>query len=153
MSRIDVQVEADSDLLSVLQSVHDNATSNRLRRMIDDGRVHIDEKVCRVARTPVIVGQKVSILPRAQGDAPKRQSRSSLELPKILYEDDRLLVADKPAGLLSVTTSKGKEKDTMHARAFEYAAIEGGRVFIVHRLDRETSGCMLFAKDERTKRY
>ena len=152
MSRIDVKVEADSDLLTVLRTVHDNATSNRLRRMIDDGRVHIEGEVCRVARTPVKSGQQISILPRAQGDAPKRQSRSSLELPTILYEDERLLVVDKPAGLLSVTTSKGKEKDTMHARAFEYAAIEGGRVFIVHRLDRETSGCMLFAKDERTKR-
>lgn len=153
MSRIDIQVEANSDLLSILRIVHDNTTSNRLRRMIDDGRVHIDGEVCRVARTPVVIGQKVSILPRAQGDAPKRQSRSSLELPIILYEDDCLLVVEKPASLLSVATSKGKEKDTMHARAFEYTAIEGGRVFIVHRLDRETSGCMLFAKDERTKQH
>ncbi len=151
MSRIDIQVEADSDLLSVLRIVHDNATSNRLRRMIDDGRVHIDGEVCRIARTIVATGQNVSILPRAQGDAPKRQRRSPLELPSILYEDDFLLVVDKPPGLLSVATSKGKEKDTMHARAFEYASLQRGRVFIVHRLDRETSGCMLFAKDERTK--
>ena len=50
MSRIDVKVEADSDLLTVLRTVHDNATSNRLRRMIDDGRGHISKE--RYAESP-----------------------------------------------------------------------------------------------------
>ena len=58
----------------------------------------------------------------------------------------------KPVGLLSVSTDSGNEKDTMHSRVFEWVkGRERGRIFIVHRLDRETSGCMLFAKDIHTK--
>ena len=58
----------------------------------------------------------------------------------------------KPVGLLSVSTDSGNEKDTMHSRVFEWVkGREKGRIFIVHRLDRETSGCMLFAKDVHTK--
>ena len=65
---------------------------------------------------------------------------------KIVFEDDWLVVVEKPSGMLSVATDKGREV-TAHSMLRE----EYGRIFIVHRLDRDTSGLLVFAKDEETK--
>ena len=71
----------------------------------------------------------------------------------VLYEDGRILVIDKPSGLLSMASDREKVR-TAYRMAGEYVrrTRPGGRVFIVHRLDRDTSGVLLFAKDEETKR-
>ena len=66
---------------------------------------------------------------------------------KILYEDKYIIAVNKPAGLLSIATDKEKIKTAYH-EIREYA----GRIFVVHRLDRDTSGVFLVAKDEKTKR-
>ncbi len=65
---------------------------------------------------------------------------------EIVFEDQWLIVVDKPSGLLTMSTGRGAE-DTAYSRVFDYA----GRVFIVHRLDRDTSGLLVFAKDQETK--
>ncbi|MFT5723318.1 MAG: RluA family pseudouridine synthase [Bacteroidia bacterium] len=74
----------------------------------------------------------------------------------ILYEDHDILVVDKVAGLLTMGTDREREK-TAHFALNDYVK-KGNerskkRVFIVHRLDRETSGVLIFAKSEKTKRY
>ena len=75
---------------------------------------------------------------------------------EIIFEDDWLIVVNKPSGLLSVATNKGGSKGpevTAHSLLMDYMAEQGsGRIFIVHRLDRDTSGLVVFAKDEETKR-
>lgn len=65
---------------------------------------------------------------------------------EIIYEDQWLIVVNKPSGLLSISTGKTGE-DTAHARLYDHY----GRIFIVHRLDRDTSGLLIFAKDQETK--
>lgn len=70
----------------------------------------------------------------------------------ILYEDDYIVVVNKPSGLLTIATKKEKEK-TLYHYVSDYLKEKNkkNRVFIVHRLDKETSGIVLFAKDEKTK--
>lgn len=70
----------------------------------------------------------------------------------ILYEDNDCVVIDKPAGLLSMSGGGEKEKTAYHLVG-EYLKQKdrNARVFIVHRLDRDTSGVLLFAKNEKTK--
>ncbi len=72
----------------------------------------------------------------------------------ILYEDDDLLVVDKPAGLLTMGTERDKSR-TAHAILNEYVRKgqpkSRNRVYIVHRLDRDTSGLLIFAKNEAAK--
>ncbi len=90
--------------------------------------------------------------------AKTRQHKDELE---IVYEDQWLVVVNKPSGLLTMATggasrgaggasaygkSAGRE-DTVYSRLYDYA----GRIFIVHRLDRDTSGLLVFAKDQDTK--
>lgn len=70
----------------------------------------------------------------------------------ILYEDDYIIVVNKPSGLLTISTTKEKDK-TLYRYVSSYLKDKNknNKVFIVHRLDRETSGIVLFAKDEKTK--
>lgn len=74
----------------------------------------------------------------------------------ILYEDQDILVVNKINGLLTIGTAGEREK-TAHFLLNDYVkkgnSRSKNRVFIVHRLDRETSGVLVFAKNERVKRY
>ncbi len=65
---------------------------------------------------------------------------------RIIYEDRWLVIVDKPSGLLTMSTGRSGE-ETAYTMLTDYA----GRVFIVHRLDRDTSGLLVFAKDQETK--
>ncbi len=74
----------------------------------------------------------------------------------IIYEDHDILVVDKANGLLTVSTEKVKEK-TAYFLLTNY--VKKGvlkskkRIFIVHRLDKDTSGVLIFAKNDHAKRY
>jgi 23S rRNA pseudouridine1911/1915/1917 synthase len=75
-----------------------------------------------------------------------RDGPASRPGPPVAYEDDAVVVIDKPAGLLTVATDSEK-LDTAFARlSGELAARRAGRPFVVHRLDRDTSGLLLFAR-------
>lgn len=73
---------------------------------------------------------------------------------EILYEDDDLIVVDKPAGLLTIGTETNKTK-TVYFILTDYVrkgcAKSRNRIFIVHRLDQWTSGVLIFAKSEEIK--
>jgi 23S rRNA pseudouridine1911/1915/1917 synthase len=82
----------------------------------------------------------------------RRQVRTRLS---VLYEDEDLLVVDKPAGLLAVPTA-AREKDTLLSRASLYLQHRYRRrpyVGVVHRLDRETSGALVFARTREALRF
>lgn len=72
---------------------------------------------------------------------------------KILYEDKSIIVVSKPSHLLTISTDNEKEK-TMFHKVIEYERKKNknNKVFIVHRLDKDTSGILVFAKNERIKR-
>lgn len=84
---------------------------------------------------------------------PKRYHPRGLS---ILYEDHDILVVDKRSGLLTVSTEKVRE-NTAYFLLNKYVRKGNqkskNRVFIVHRLDRDTSGVIVFAKNEISKRY
>lgn len=72
----------------------------------------------------------------------------------IIYEDKELLVINKPSGLLTIATDKEKFKTLYHeARIYVKKQNPKNKIFIVHRLDKETSGVVLFAKSEKMKNY
>ena len=71
---------------------------------------------------------------------------------KILYEDAYLIVVEKKEGLLSVATDHQKERTAQHIlNEYVKRTHRNNRIFVVHRLDRETSGIMMYAKDEKTQ--
>ena len=71
---------------------------------------------------------------------------------EIIYEDENYLVVDKPSGMLTVSTDKERNRTLYHlVREYVHQKEKKEKIFIVHRLDRETSGLVLFAKDEKLK--
>jgi tRNA pseudouridine32 synthase/23S rRNA pseudouridine746 synthase/23S rRNA pseudouridine1911/1915/1917 synthase len=74
----------------------------------------------------------------------------------ILYEDRDILVINKPVGLLTIGTDREKSK-TAHYILNDYVRKgnpkSSNRIYVVHRLDRETSGILIFAKSEQAKRF
>jgi len=72
----------------------------------------------------------------------------------VLYEDQDVIVIDKPAGLLTMGTERDKAR-TAHSILNDYVrkgnSKSRNRVYIVHRLDRDTSGILIFAKSEKAK--
>lgn len=72
---------------------------------------------------------------------------------RLVHEDDDLIVVDKPAGLLTIATDKEKHR-TLYALLYDHVKAQRppGRIFIVHRLDREASGLVVFARTPQAKR-
>lgn len=68
--------------------------------------------------------------------------------PDIVYEDDDLIALNKPSGLLSIPDREQSERSLKEMLAEKY-----GSIFTVHRLDKETSGLILFAKNESTHKF
>lgn len=70
----------------------------------------------------------------------------------IVYEDKSIIVINKPSHLLTIGTDNEKEKTLFHqVLMYEKRKNKNNKVFIVHRLDKDTSGLVLFAKDEKIK--
>ncbi len=97
--------------------------------------------------------------PINQADWQKHKQSSRRHQPRgltILYEDDDILVVDKMSGLLSMSNAKTRDR-TAYFALNNYVrkgnAKSRKRIYIVHRLDRDTSGVMVFAKSEKNKRY
>jgi tRNA pseudouridine32 synthase/23S rRNA pseudouridine746 synthase/23S rRNA pseudouridine1911/1915/1917 synthase len=88
---------------------------------------------------------------------PKKGHSAARHLPRgldILYEDEDILVVDKPAGLLTIATDNNKTR-TAYYMLTDYIrrgqAKSRNRIFIVHRLDQFTSGVLVFAKNDEAK--
>ena len=82
----------------------------------------------------------------------RRISHREVKKPVILYEDKDLIAIDKPSGLLSVATEREKGR-TAYRLVSDYVASKDkkARVFVVHRLDEDTSGVLVFAKNIETR--
>ena len=150
-----VTVSEEGALLDHLKKMQPSASNNVLRKMLTNQRVQVDESVTHRAKHIVQVGQIIEILPRPKMTIEEKQEVSAKEHDlDIIHEDEHILVVSKPAGLLSVATDK-LEHYTLHNRCVEYVKENDPRgwCFIVHRLDKATSGIMIFAKNENSKRY
>ena len=131
-------------MLEVMLRMLDTATRTTVRKFIKNGRVTVNGKVQLRPDFPVAPGQTVAVVSHGKVTSP---------FP-ILLEDESLVAVNKPAGLLSIATGKECYR-TLYRMVSDYVkGVTGGRgrIFIVHRLDRDVSGVMIFAKDELTKR-
>ena len=151
-----ITVEEPMLLIEAIAELYPNTTRAKIRRMLTEGRVLVEGQVEHKAKHPVEGGQTVEVTDRAKGKeaAPPPAISAKQHRLSIVYEDEAILVVNKPAGLLSVATNK-MEDDTLHSRCVNYVRLGNERawIHIVHRLDRETSGVMVFARHERYKTY
>ena len=138
-------VTEESTLLPVLLAYFNNKSRSYAKGILTRGQVLIDGESCKDYACELLPGQQITVLRRA----PVISAKMDIS---IIYEDDDMIVIDKPAGMLSISTDNERE-NTVYYLVNDYmkSRAKSGRIFIVHRLDRETSGVMLLAKNERIK--
>ena len=110
------------------------------RRAIDEGGVFLDGRRCKVAGKPVRAGYTVTVNLEEGGRAP--DAAAPLGPERLLFADPHLVAIDKPAGIPAQATLTS-DRGTLPELA---AALLGGPVTLVHRLDRETSGVTVLAR-------
>ena len=139
-------VTADTTLLPFLLDTIRGKSRNNIKSLLSRHLVAVDGRPTSRFDAPLKAGQQVTIL---SVPAP---SRGTLPFP-ILYEDEHLIVVNKPAKLLSVGNEKEKVRTAYHM-VTDYVKCQhmDNRIFVLHRLDRDTSGVLMFARDEATKR-
>jgi 23S rRNA pseudouridine1911/1915/1917 synthase len=131
----------------------------RARQAIETGKVTIEGRVCG----PEDVGKKVKAgtqvgitwgkpgTGRAKHQATKGLREAGL---KVLHEDEWVVAIDKPAGLLTDTASRyqSMNRDSLRVRLQRYLRVQGDAVYVVHRIDRDTSGVVLAARSDQASR-
>lgn len=132
---------AEAPLLDWLLAALAPTNRTRVKQILRSGRVTVNGRPVTRHDHPLCPGDRVAITRDAPAGRPLERAGIA-----VVYEDDALVVIDKPAGLLAVATESEKA-DTAFARLRAHLeACRAGRPFVVHRLDRETSGLLLFAR-------
>ena len=134
-------------LLDHLIALFPTAKRMTFKRMLAEGRVLVDGKrATRLTQTVPLPSRVRIIAPAKAKEDPKR-----LIVPlTIVFEDEDILVVDKPAGLLT-STVPGEKRPTALALVKRYVAAKEPRAIVglIHRLDREASGLLVFSKSRR----
>ena len=120
----------------------------RVRVALERGQVFVNEveASAKDAGSRVTFGDAVRVWVDRPGSS-KRRGEFDTGGVQIIYEDESLLVVNKPAGLLAVPLRRRKESASAYGLMAEHLGPRGGRKpFIVHRIDRDTSGIVVFAK-------
>lgn len=139
-------VNEPAELMEFLMQKMAGVSRTRVKTLLANRVVMVDNTIQTQYNYPLKPGMKVQV------SKAKHNREFHHPLLKLLYEDAYILVVEKKEGLLSVSTDRQKERTAQHILN-EYVKREhrNNRVFVVHRLDRETSGIMMYAKDEKTQ--
>jgi 23S rRNA pseudouridine1911/1915/1917 synthase len=143
-------VTTPGPLLPFLLTAYPEVKKTKVRQWLKFGAVHVNGRSITKHNHELHTGDQIDI--KAQKPAPEGP-----KLPsglRILHEDDHLIVLEKAAGWLTIAKDSGKGRNvysvlTDHVRS----ANPKLKVWIVHRLDRETSGLIVFAKTEEAKHW
>lgn len=146
-------VTESSSSLIYLRKAFPHITRTRIKHLLTSGAILINGQVVTRYDRALKRGDEISIHRRPVES--RVDFRFRLNFP-IVYEDEAIIVIDKPPGLLTMGTDRIKIH-TVYYKLTEYvksAAPNGkNRIFIVHRLDRDASGLVVFAKTEKAKEF
>jgi len=165
------KVAHEGALLQYLFEILPGQSRTSVKNLLSKGQVLVNGEGQTAFDLPLKKGDTLTILPKGisiaraiKGDARDEVLKAGV---KILFEDENYIVVDKPSGMLTVAT--GKEKKTLYALLNAYIKVNArmqrkedlisgktpdrstAKIWIVHRLDKGTSGALVFAKNERAK--
>ncbi len=129
-----------------------NTSRNNVKSLLARKQVLVNGSVVTQYDFPLAKDDEVKLCKRPQKESPaarnaaSKPARPRLSL-KVLYEDGELIAIDKPVGLLSVESDKERECAYAYLLAAMQAKDKNARPYVLHRIDKETSGVLVFAKD------
>lgn len=135
------KVAEQSELMTFMLAKMGGMSRNAIKSLLAHRQVMVNDKITTQFNLALNVGDTVVV----------SSSRGNVELShpklKIIFEDQYLIVVEKKEGLLTVSTGKGDETTAFSIlKNYVKKSSPQNRIFVVHRIDRETSGIIVFAK-------
>ncbi len=142
MKKTELKVKQPDELLNYLLN-NLNMSRNKLKALLKYNNILVNGRVIKQFDYKLKENDKIVL----NNDGKK----APCPVP-IIYEDDNYLVLEKKSGLLTIATDREKDKTLYHiARQYVKSNNKNNNIFIVHRLDKDTSGIVLFVKNEKLK--
>ncbi|GIW82013.1 MAG: ribosomal large subunit pseudouridine synthase D [Gemmatales bacterium] len=146
--------------VAMVTSARLSRSPRSLRRWFAEQRIHVEGKVCRNPRRRVHAGQEIRII------AERRDEKDRAKRPLIVYEDKHIVVVNKPAGITTMRHAYEAAEFGSRAQRFlprtladevlayyRRRGLTKPRLYAVHRLDKETSGLVVFARTKDAERH
>ena len=149
MEEIRLEVTQSQRLDRWLSEQLADISRSRLQKLIEDGRVRLNDRVCQTKKTKVVRGDRIKI----EIPEPVKLDLTPENIPlDILFEDEHLIIVNKPAGMV-VHPAPGHYTGTLvHALLYHCDTLAGiggvERPGIVHRIDKDTTGAIVVAKSD-----
>jgi len=144
-----LRATAATTLLELMQAKLGGMSQTSIKQLLRARRVQVNGAVCTRGDQAMKAGDEVTILSQA--------GTTTLHHPKLslVYEDDYLIVVNKKQGLLTVPSNPDSAETTALSILKAYVRKQHPRnnIYVVHRLDRETSGLLVFAKTPQMQEY
>jgi 23S rRNA pseudouridine1911/1915/1917 synthase len=137
-----LEVEKHQELMTFLIEKFPSKSRNTIKNMLRDKQIVVDGLAISQYNHPLEPGNKLVI------ELSKPPDKISYHGLKIIFEDEHLIVIDKKEGMLSIATDKSKDQTaysilSTHVKRYD----PRNKIFVIHRLDKDTSGIMMFAKN------
>ncbi len=138
-----MSVKKEQELMAFLTEAFPQNSRTSLKGFLQNHKIQVNDKTITLFNHLLKIGDRVNIV------KPTLQKKVYLPGVKILFEDEHLIVIDKEAGLLSIA-GNNKEEETAYRHLSNYVKEENEkeRIFIIHRLDKDTSGVMMYGKSQ-----
>lgn len=138
-----LKVTEQTELMKFLLAQLPGKSRNNIKSLLAHGQISVENEVITQFNHPLETGQQVLV------NWARIQEDSQNQGLKILYEDQAIIVIEKQAGLLSIAAAQEKDQTAYSILSKHVKKSDPRkRIFVVHRLDKDTSGVMMFAKSE-----
>lgn len=145
-----LRVSEATNLMAFLLAKMGGMSRTAVKTLLTRGSVNVNGKVQTHYNTPLNIGDEVQIKTHES-----KQKTLTHKLLRLIYEDENLIVVEKSEGLLTMATAPNSDEESAYSILKNYVRSNHpqGGIFIVHRLDRETSGLLLFAKNREIQHF
>lgn len=134
-------VKTNDTLYNYLRNNLDGKSKNNIKSLLKRELISVNNKIVTKYDYKLTVKDIITI---SNGYHTKEDTL------KIIYEDNNIIVVDKPTKILTISNKKEKE-NTLYRKVSDYLKKEKQKVFVIHRLDFDTSGVIMFAKNQRVQ--
>jgi len=139
-----IKIKSQKELLEVLFENNRDLSNKKIKSLLKYKKVRINNKITTKYNQIITPKDTITL------DLGSKKVPLYLD---VLYEDKDIIVLNKRAGLLTISTEKEKQR-TLYKDVSDYVKMDNprNRIFVIHRLDKDTSGIVMFAKKEKVKK-
>lgn len=134
----ELYVKEEDTIYNYLRKNITNKSKNNIKTLLKNECIMVNDKIITKYNYKLCVNDIIYI----------NKKEDNL---KIIYEDNDIIVVDKPSKILTISNREEKD-NTLYRMVSDYLKKEKKKVFIIHRLDYDTSGVIMFAKNQKVQR-